>query len=78
MDRARLSLNIVEKHFALKIQNSAGGTLALDKLRLVFNNKNERNKTLPLNINSHHFSIKFTNSGILKYASLNIDTMGAR
>ena len=78
MDRARLSLNITDKHIALKFQNSAGGTLGLDKMRMVFNNITERHKTIPLNINSHHFSMKFTNSDILKYVSFNVDPFGAR
>lgn len=78
MLRARLSLNIVNKHLSIKIANSNGNVLALDKIRLLFNNKNERNNTIPMNINSHHFSVKFTNSSILKQVSFNIETLGAR
>lgn len=78
MDRARLSLNITDKHLALKFANVNGGVLALDKMRLVFNNNNERNQTIPLNINSHHLSVKFTNVGLLKYVSFNVQPLGAR
>lgn len=78
MDRARLSLNITDKHIGLKFQNVLGGVLSLDKMRMVFNNIAERNKTIPMNVNSHHFSVKFTNAGLLKYVSFNIETLGAR
>lgn len=78
MDRARVSINITDKHLALKFANVSGGVLSLDKMRMVFNNLNERNKTIPLNVNSHHISIKFQNSGLLKYVSTNINTLEAR
>jgi hypothetical protein len=78
MDRIKLSLNVIDKHIAIKIANSNGSVLSLDKIRFLFNNKNERNKTIPMNVNSHHFSIKFTNSSLLKHTSLNIDTLSAR
>ena len=78
MNRSRLSLNIVDKHFSLKITNYNGSVLSLDKIRLLFDNKNERNKTIPLNVNSYHFSIKFANAGLLKHTSFNIETLGAR
>jgi hypothetical protein len=78
MDRERLSLNVVDKHISIKIGNSNGSVLSLDKIRFLFNNKNERNKTIPLNVNSHHFSIKFSNVGLLKQTSFNIETLGAR
>ena len=78
MDRARLSLNVTDKHLAIKFANVSGGVLSLDKMRMVFNNLNERNKTIPMNINSHHVSVKFQNSGLLKYVSFNIEPFGER
>jgi hypothetical protein len=41
MDRERLSLNVVDKHISIKIGNSNGSVLSLDKIRFLFNNKNE-------------------------------------
>jgi hypothetical protein len=78
MDRNKLSLNITDKHIALKFSNVSGATLTLDKMRIVYNNIVNRNKTVPLDINQHHLSVKFANSGTLKYVSFNIDTLGAR
>jgi hypothetical protein len=78
MDRARLSLNVTDKHLGFKFQNVSGGVLELDKMRLVFNNTFERNRTTPMNVTSHHISVKFQSSGVLKYVSFNIETLGAQ